>query len=100
MFASNHTKMSSVFTSGALDVALAREEELETQVRRLMLMQEFQLSRYGASDGDFRYRMRFPSACIFRKFWQAIEPSARVLVYWSKAQRMGLEATAETGPLD
>ncbi|KAL2097016.1 hypothetical protein ACEWY4_006223 [Coilia grayii] len=96
LFASNHTKLSSVFTSGALDVALARVEELEAQVRRLMLVQEFQLCRYCASDGDFRYYTRFPSERIFRKFWQAIEPSTSVLVYWSKAQRMG--ATAETGP--
>ncbi|KAK0142241.1 THAP domain-containing protein 2 [Merluccius polli] len=85
-------------TPGALDVALARIEELEAQVRRLTLVQELQLSRYCVSDGDFRFYTRFPSESIFRKFWQAIEPSASVLVYWSKAQRMGLEAMAETGP--
>ncbi|XP_076139561.1 uncharacterized protein LOC143122668 [Alosa pseudoharengus] len=83
---------------GALDAAQARVVELEAQVRRLTIMQQFQLSRFCVSDADFRYYTRFPSERIFRKFWQAIEPSASVLVYWSKAQKMGLEAAAQAEP--
>ncbi|KAJ8382592.1 hypothetical protein SKAU_G00033700 [Synaphobranchus kaupii] len=84
--------------AGAMDAALRRIDELEAAVRRLSLVQQPQLRRFCVSDEDFRYYTRFPSERIFSLFWQAIEPSASSLVYWSKAQRMGVEAVSEATP--
>ncbi|KAJ8371175.1 hypothetical protein SKAU_G00112030 [Synaphobranchus kaupii] len=84
--------------AGAMDAALRRIDELEAAVRRLSLVQQPQLRRFCVSDEDFRYYTRFPSERIFSLFWQAIEPSASLLVYWSKAQRMGVEAVSEATP--
>ncbi|KAJ8364592.1 hypothetical protein SKAU_G00134230 [Synaphobranchus kaupii] len=84
--------------AGAMDAALRRIDELEAAVRRLSLVQQPQLRRFCVSDEDFRYYTRFPSERIFSLFWQAIEPSASSLVYWSKAQRMGVDAVSEATP--
>ncbi len=88
---------------GAQDAAAARIQELEAEVRRLEteVMQLrighslSQFQRFCASDEDVRFYTRFPSEEVFQAFWKAIEPSASMLIYWSKAQKKGQTAGME-----
>ncbi|XDV17038.1 hypothetical protein PO909_016489 [Leuciscus waleckii] len=86
---------------GAQDAAAARIQDLEAEVRKLEsgVMQLrighslSQFQRFCASDEDIRFYTRFPSEEVFQAFWKSIEPSASMLVYWSRAQKKG-QATA------
>ncbi len=88
---------------GAQDAADARIQELEAEVRRMEteVMQLrighslSQFQRFCASDEDVRFYTRFPSEEVFQAFWKAIEPSASMLIYWSKAQKKGQTAGME-----
>lgn len=73
-----------------LDAAAERIRELEAEVRALSVSR-IQINGFRLLDADFRFYTRFPTEKVFRIFWASIEPSASNLVYWSKAQRHGLE---------
>lgn len=72
----------------------AEVRKLESEVMQLRIGHSLsQYQRFCASDEDIRFYTRFPSEEVFQTFWKAIEPSASMLVYWSKAQKKG-QATA------
>ncbi|XP_026058515.1 uncharacterized protein LOC113043385 [Carassius auratus] len=56
------------------------------------------LNRFCVSDQTLRYYTKFPSQEVFQVFWESICPSASNLVYWTKAQRMGQEASPSPSP--
>lgn len=76
---------------GAQDAAVAHIQELEAEFMQLRIGHSLsQFQRFCASDEDIHFYTRFPSEEVF---WKMIEPSASMLVYWSKAQKKG-QATA------
>lgn len=83
--------------TGALDAVAERIRELEADIQTLSIT-HLHVNRFCLSDEDFRFYTRFPSEKVFRIFWESIEPSASNLVYWSKAQRLGVEAAAGPSP--
>lgn len=50
------------------------------------------------SDHTIRYYTRFPSQEVFQVFWESVCPSATNLMYCTKAQRMGREASPTPSP--
>ncbi|XP_048022895.1 uncharacterized protein LOC125253136 [Megalobrama amblycephala] len=83
---------------GALDEALEYIAELETRLKRISLETPTTFSRFCVSDHTIRYYTRFPSQEVFQIFWESVCPSATNLVYWTKAQRMGQEASPTPSP--
>ncbi|XP_048111690.1 THAP domain-containing protein 6 isoform X2 [Alosa alosa] len=80
---------------GALDAAAARIQQLEDQVKELttelsqLKVGRVHFNRFGVSDKDILFYTRFTSRDVFCAFWEAIQPSASMVVYWSKAQKKG-----------
>ncbi|XP_056441490.1 uncharacterized protein LOC130378925 [Gadus chalcogrammus] len=78
---------------GALDAAAARIQQLEETVEELtrelsqMKVGHVPFQRFCVSDKDILFYTRFTSREVFCHFWEAIRPSASMLVYWSKAQK-------------
>lgn len=58
-------------------------------------MSRVHFHRFCLSDDDIRFYTRFSTKSVFCAFWEAIQPSASMLVYWTKAQEKG----QEFGPL-
>lgn len=81
---------------GRLDAAAERIRQLEAKVQALSVTHIY-INRFCLSDDNFRFYTRFPSERVFRIFWESIEPSPSNLVYWSKAQRQGVEAVPGAG---
>lgn len=77
-FLSSHT--------GALDAAAARIQELEDEIKKLttelsqLKVCQVHFHRFCFSDKDILFYTRFMSRDVFCKFWEAIQPSASVLV--------------------
>lgn len=63
-------------------------KELTTELSQLKVDQ-VHFHRFCVSDKDIFFYTRFTSRYVFCAFWEAIQPSASVLVYWSKAQKKG-----------
>ncbi|XP_043967671.1 uncharacterized protein LOC122828302 [Gambusia affinis] len=82
---------------GALDEALDYIKELEARLQKVNVSATL-FSRYCTSDDQIQYYTKFPSERVFRIFWESIEPSASLLVYWTRAQKLGEEACAEASP--
>lgn len=61
---------------------------LETE-RTQLKVGPLYFNKFCVSDEDVRYYTRFPSKEVFHSFWEAVQPSAAMLVYWSKAQEKG-----------
>ncbi|XP_055069806.1 uncharacterized protein [Misgurnus anguillicaudatus] len=80
---------------GSLDAAAARIQELEAEIKKLttelsqLKVSQVHFHRFCVSDKDILFYTRFMSRDVFCKFWEAIQPSASMLVYWSKAQKQG-----------
>lgn len=70
---------------------------MEAKVQALSVT-HIHIDRFCLSDDYFRFYTRFSSERVFRIFWESLEPSASNLVYWSKAQRQGLEAVSGSNP--
>jgi len=56
------------------------------------------MSRFCVSDHTIKYYTKFSSQEVFQVFWESVCPSASNLVYWTKAQRMGQEASPSPSP--
>ncbi|XP_041925262.1 uncharacterized protein LOC121689463 [Alosa sapidissima] len=80
---------------GALDAAAALIQQLEDQVKELttelseLKVGRVHFHRFCVSDKDILFYTRFTSRDVFCAFWEAIQPSASMVVYWSKAQKKG-----------
>ncbi|XP_024858190.1 uncharacterized protein LOC112449844 [Kryptolebias marmoratus] len=83
--------------TGALDEALDYIKELEARLQKVDLSPTL-FDRYCASDDQIRFYTKFPSVRVFRVFWESIAPSASCIVYWTRAQKLGQEACAESSP--
>ncbi|XP_009304950.3 uncharacterized protein isoform X1 [Danio rerio] len=83
---------------GALDEALEYIAELEARLIKISLETPTVFSRFCVSDHTIRYYTRFPSQEVFQVFWESVCPSATNLMYWTKAQRMGQEASPTPSP--
>ncbi|XP_062339342.1 uncharacterized protein LOC134037825 isoform X3 [Osmerus eperlanus] len=81
----------------AMEKVLEKIKELEERLKKNTRVQT-QLSRFCVSDEDFKYYTRFSSEHIFTFFWKSIEPSASKVVYWNKAQKMGMENVFQETP--
>lgn len=68
------------------------------RLRSKLSVTHIHIYRFCLSDDYFRFYTRFSSERVFRIFWESLEPSASNLVYWSKAQRQGLEAVSGSNP--
>ena len=85
LYSSSHT--------GALDAAAVNIQQLEETVKALMRAVTAEsgsnapFHRFCVSDADILFYTRFTSRDIFCDFWEVIQPSASMLVYWSKAQK-------------
>ncbi|XP_056123115.1 uncharacterized protein LOC130101424 [Rhinichthys klamathensis goyatoka] len=84
--------------AGALDEALQYIEELEARLQKMSLEKQAIMSRFCVSDHTIKYYTKFPSQEVFQVFWESVCPSASNLVYWTKAQRMGQEASPSPSP--
>lgn len=86
-FFSSHT--------GALDDASVRIQHLKDEIKELttelpqLKMNKVHFHRFCVSDKDILFYTRFTSRDVFCHFWEAIQPSASMVVYWSKAQKKG-----------
>ncbi|XP_039518456.1 uncharacterized protein LOC120472364 [Pimephales promelas] len=84
--------------AGALDEALQYIEELEARLQKMSLEKQAIMSRFCVSDHTIKYYTKFSSQEVFQVFWESVCPSASNLVYWTKAQRMGQEASPSPSP--
>ncbi|XP_046873681.1 uncharacterized protein LOC124466062 isoform X2 [Hypomesus transpacificus] len=80
-----------------METVLEKIKELEERLKKNTRVQT-QLSRFCVSDEDFKYYTRFSSEHIFKFFWKSIEPSASKVLYWNKAQKMGMENVFQETP--
>ncbi|KAK0136696.1 THAP domain-containing protein 2 [Merluccius polli] len=71
--------------AGALDAAFARIQQLEDDIKELTTA----VTAESGSNKDILFYTRFTSRDVFCDFWEAIQPSASMVVYWSKAQKKG-----------
>ncbi|XP_076880278.1 uncharacterized protein LOC143528465 [Brachyhypopomus gauderio] len=84
--------------SCALENALQYIEEPEDRLQAMSVGSSNIFGRFCVSDETIRYYTRFPSQQVFEIFWESIAPSAKHLIFWTKAQRMGEEASATPSP--
>ena len=84
-------------STDTMETVLEKIKELEERLKKNTRVQT-QLSRFCVSDEDFKYYTRFSSEHIFKFFWKSIEPSASKVLYWNKAQKMGMENVFQETP--
>ncbi|KAI3355224.1 hypothetical protein L3Q82_018087 [Scortum barcoo] len=80
---------------GTLDTPSVRIQMLKAEVQKLeteltqLKVSHLDFHKFCVSDDDMHFYTRFPSEEAFLAFWEAVQPSASMLVYWSKAQEKG-----------
>ncbi|XP_055008740.1 uncharacterized protein LOC110154471 [Boleophthalmus pectinirostris] len=78
---------------GALDAAAARIQQLEEEMKELttelaqLKVAQVCFRKFCVSDKDIFFYTRFTSRDVFCDFWEALQPSASKVVYWSKSQK-------------
>ncbi|CAM4650610.1 unnamed protein product [Leuciscus chuanchicus] len=72
-----------------LEQSLPCEEEAMEEVAASVVMTEHDYGSAPKPDKDILFYTRFTSRDVFCYFWEAIQPSASMVVYWSKAQKKG-----------